>query len=310
MEKETRSRLVRFALILLAVLVFAVGGFVGLGWMVRHQFVTNADYGRWVNRITQNDDLWKWYGRTCAGLLPGDADGDGASDGLELFCGTGPKNSSDQWMMNFVPDGYTDSHLYAYSGERRRLRLRADTAGIGPLPWPEEFRCSVTANESMLLLPGGAREPTAGPILFTASAGFVEVDILPQYYERWRYIRFEYPVTHQGIANLPISTVGWRMPPIPVSFGGGAPKALEAVSGPKIGNDDARRTLTWYAPAPLPDGYAIEVARADGDSEWVVASSTEPPVKDWAFANQVWDRFPGYAGPLKFRVIPVRHTPP
>jgi len=58
MRTDLRSLAIRCALILLGMLVLAVGGFVGLGWMVRRRSATSADYGRWVNRIVDDGRLW------------------------------------------------------------------------------------------------------------------------------------------------------------------------------------------------------------------------------------------------------------
>lgn len=310
MRTELRSLLLRFALIVLGMLVLAVGGFVGLGWMVQQQQATGTDYGRWVNLITHNHRLWEWYARTCAGLLPGDADGDGMSDGLELFLGTDPKNQRDNWPMDFVLDDGFDTGTGVYSGERRRLRLHTNAEGLLPLPWPKGFCCFATADAPILIPAGGMGPPTAGPILLTASGGFIEVDILPQYYAEEVKIDFTHPRTRESIGVFTVGTWGWRMPPIPVSFGGGARGATEAVSSPRDADYTTTRGLTWEPPAPLPDEYVIEFAHPDRGAEWVVDNTRSPPETEWYCSDGDWRHFPGYTGPLKFRVIPVRHTRP
>jgi hypothetical protein len=91
MTSDRRRFVIRLALSVVAMLVFCGGVFFGLGWAVtRRSDATARVFG--ADRFNR---LYTWYLRTADGLDPWDSDGDGFSNGLEMFFGSDPWNPKD-----------------------------------------------------------------------------------------------------------------------------------------------------------------------------------------------------------------------
>ena len=302
MSAPSRPFLLRFTLALLGMMLLMTVVFVGLGWMVVRQFEVMY---RVLGEERENR-LWDWYFGFMVNLMPGDRDGDGVCDGWELFDGTDPKNP-----MSFPAFGalcLSRPTIVAYCGERMSTRWVQGGYSDLNVRWPRGFTAVVSAEEPVLLPKGGAGPPTRGPLVvpvnergelefdFLAESGLPNVQIVFGNAAHNRDMMYSY-------AHFP----GWRKPPIPASIDGGSPVA--AFKGGKDGAI-AEHPVGWVTPLGWSGGYIIEAALAEGNENWLPVGVAEPTETLWRFGNSRWEFFPGYTGPLKFRVVPVIPTPP
>ena len=114
--------LLRFGLALLGMLALVLFVFVGLGWVVSRQ-------PSWLLRVMDDNNrnlLWTWYAQASDGLAPWDSDGDGFSDGLELFMGSDPHNpkNSPPFQTFDVSCTHIDQRA-SFIGEWQHIILRA-----------------------------------------------------------------------------------------------------------------------------------------------------------------------------------------
>lgn len=288
-------------------------GFAGLGWMVARQpKIVERAVGQ--KRIAR---LWSFYLRFLANSMSGDRDGDGVGDGVELWQGTDPQNSMSHYPLEFASSPRLI--VIAFCGEPLAVRWMEGVGGAYTVRWPRGFRVTVSANEAMLRPKNGTGRPTGGALMLSVNErGEVECEILaesmPEYLAS---VMFRSAVTNEFVGSSAVQVAGWRTVPIPVSIEGAKPEAgiREEV---KVGlMPGGGYLLKWDAPTGWMGGYVIEAASEEGVQSWIPLQAMPLPIPGgpvpettYFISREDWRFFPGYTGPLKFRVVPVSATPP
>ena len=305
MSAPPRPFLLRFTLALLGMLLLMAVVFAGLGWMVAR------DYG-WVRDalgVGTADHLRHSYLVFMMNLMPGDMDGDGVCDGAELFLGTDPRNPTS--YPPFIADCVSRPTIIAYCGERISTRWAQITIERGNGRWPRGFRAVVSSDEPVLLPKDGTELPTKGPLIVPVNErGEVEFDILAEHPFWQAHVDFGNAANNTSIGPVPARFPGWRTPPIPASINGGRPVAAIHRDAHTEWFTYKEGALEWVAPADWMGDYVIEAAREEDAGSWLPVRAMKSINSQWNFGSDPWRFFPGYTGPLKFRVVPVSPTPP
>ena len=304
MSAPHRPSLLRFTLALLGMLLLMALGFAGLGWMVAR------DFGR-VSEVIGGKNarhLWHWYFAFMVNSMSGDRDGDGVCDGAELFLHSDPNNPQSDPGVEELCLGHPT--ITSYCGERLTTRW-TQKMNNESVRWPRGFRAIVSANQPVLLPKGGTGPPTKGPLTVAVNErGEVEFDILAERIFSNAYVEFRNAATHRYFGVERAFFPGWRLPPLPASIDGGPAYAAFR----REHNWQKRERAEYDMGQVIRDGwngdYVIEAARELGDGGWQPILAVESKLKDVWFSSGFWDFFPGYTGPLKFRVVPVSATPP
>lgn len=301
MSAPPRPFLRRFTLALLGMLLLMAVVFTGLGWIVARDFRRVCG----VIGVARGFRLSNFYLGIMATLMAGDRDADGVCDGVELLLGTDPRNSMSCPEFNFM--WVSPDPKVAYCGERVAARCLQVTE-LGDVRWPRGFRALVSANEPILLPKDGAGPPTKGPLVVPVNeSGEVKFDIMAESSFGDVRVEFGNAANNQGLKYEVARFPGWRAPPITASINGG-PSVAVPLSLPIF--DDGLRNIQWGAPVGWSSGYVIEAAREAGNGIWQPVHEVRPTETRWKFANDPWNYFDDYTGPLKFRVVPVSPTPP
>ena len=302
MSAPSRPFLLRFTLALLGMLLLMAVVFAGLGWMVARDFsrLSGAIGGERALR------LWHWYFAFTVNLLPGDRDGDGVCDGAELFLNSDPNNPKND--PGFEALCLAHPAITAYCGERLTTRW-AEKMRNESVRWPRGFRAVVSANQPVLLPKGGAGPPTKGPLIVPVNErGEVEFDILAERVFWNVHVDVRSAANHRYLGPVRAFFPGWRLPPLPTSIDAGPAYAAfrREVNWQK--REGAAYDMRWVF-ADWNGDYVLEAAHGVGDGGWQPVLAVESKLKDVWFSSGFWDFFPGYRGPLKFRVVPVSATP-
>ncbi len=259
-------------------------------------------------RSEQIDRLTYAYGHATSVLLSGDRDGDGFTDGFELFYETDSRNPLDHFDFEFYradtgfsvqsdspateQEGlhlYTDLVLLAGTSTRVRGRLIHERPNMHP--FAPGFRVRVT-------------RPGADPILVpVVSDGWVTFDLeLPEAtvtdWKTEQTIIGDNPVTGETIFEITFRSAQSQAP-LPVSIENSTP------SPPDDNPEHRHYQLRWPLVSPPATNVLIEAAPVGPSSVW-------SPV--WIFPRTVTSctmvQMPMGAiqehGPVKFRAVPIR----
>ena len=303
MSAPPRPFFLRFTLALLGMLVLMAVVFVGLGWMV-------ARHNDWMAKAIGKPRVFlmgHWYLGFMADLMPDDQYREGLCDGAVLFLGN-------RWMPSAYPDFEATcvSHpsVIAYCGERVTIRW-AELTDFGYVRWPRGFKAVVTVDAPVLLPKGGSGPPTKGPLVVSLNArGELEFDILADGVFGADYVDFRIAANDESIGRVGTHFPGWRTSPIAVSINGGPPDARFKPVLERDQGVDTPYTARWAALPGWTGDYSIEAAREEGEGSWLPLKVLDSNETQWEFDFAPWFYFPGYTGPLKFRVVPVSPTPP
>lgn len=313
----------RFTFASLGILLLMAVVFVALGWAVGQTLYVARAIGR--ERAAR---LEVWYAHAAEAMIPWDTDGDGIRDGLEIFVGSDARNPRRHPQIGF----YARPTLF-YCGERTPLRC-----GRFGYPeqwlWPRGFAVTITATSTLVdpndrnsavlfsnpgefgvpvLLAKGATGPaTAGPLTVRVPRdGYLEFDILGGQIFDDVSLNFTNVRTGERFSQaILISVVGWRGTPITPHL----VKGSRRLEYPLISNKEEDRfavdTFAWAASQEPVRRYVVEAARDEPGAEWRVIDLMHGQMTKSELGDRRDSDFPGYSGPLKFRIVPTRASPP
>jgi len=324
-----RHFFLRLALAVMGMAFLCAVGFGGLGWMV------------WVHpdllpASLRSPRIVRLYERVASALMPGDEDGDGVCDGLEIFHGYDPRDAtshpqtvlrSEEDQENWLYDARNRIDInYPYPfpigcslfgpGERRRYDLRFsidENDMVGPVP--DGFRVRIA------VAPGWKVASAGGPTLSetvdvpVSRDGHLAVDVQGPETElnapnEEVDIVFSIPRTGEELAAFKMMSV-WLQTERTPAVKSVPPKEIGAEIDPyHPGMMTSRAFRLSWAPVELPaDGVVIEGARDNEKAEWHVIS-IYPARETFTAVAQTFspDLSKPYAGPIKFRVRPIHST--
>ena len=306
-------------------LVFCLLLFLGFGWLVSKQ-------PPWLESLVGRERFYRWYqtyAKTAATFLPGDRDGDGVCDGLELFLGTDPGNPLSCPAMVLAP-GHCGLQISTYSdpkrtwgdeilgyllqaGERREVHDRIVVSGAADVfAFPPGFRLRLTPPPGVSLAAAGGSFVTGPIIVPVASDGSIDFEIeastksangkgslgnLSMVNAATGAILFSTPIrlirAEQDAVVASVEEVH-QDDPLYARSGVGEPEKMRALR------------LQWAAPGGS-HSVLIEVARDVPDAKWYQVCVDSPRATSrFLPQRRVADRLNGYTGPLKFRIVPFR----
>jgi hypothetical protein len=323
-----RRFVLRLTLALLGMALLRLVLYAGLGWAVwSDQIWLRALIGR-----KKFDHLQMGYAKAMAGLLPRDQDGDGVSDGIELFLRTGPQSPLSHppldihWERGgFIAydtaslnrggsmDDFVFYDLLPQTDVPLRLRGRVGIQD-GPFSFPRGFQLRLTPPpHGRLALPGGA--PTEATLLVPIAAdGSFAFDF---------HVRPSAPIDpllHEEITVNNAGT-GERFDGIEVRYlRVGSPRlspvAVEVIPGAV---ENQTRTshgvcrtihLRWPSGNPSAQSLLLEAARDEADAEWFAIHLYPLTTTSCSVSLLLDDSGYPYTGPLKFRVVPIGPVAP
>jgi hypothetical protein len=318
-------RIVCATLVVVILLILAAVGLVWVAWYRQE----------WVETVLSTPDAEKLAMASLSAQLAlpsADSDGDSIPDWLELQSRTDPRAASSHMPLiaSMVADGGV------YSGQRTRVRwgwfLRALKINVR---WPAGFRAIVRADAPILLAPGSAAPPSAGPLPLTASLdGYLDFDVLVSQPGTAVHLFFSHPNPQVVFDEFPtgcrVTTYGWRQPaypPLPVKIEGRVriyafqappdptppepPDGVTYAPSPEPSAPPLEPHLIWQ-PLPVPGlRYIVEASRADRPDDWIaVDEAMESPLGVTPIYGSYERSFPRYQGPLRYRIVPTTPTPP
>lgn len=247
-----RRFLFRFGLALLGMLALCLFIFVGLGWVVSRQSWLLAK----VMSPKSQDRLWSWYAHASDGLAPWDSDGDGFSDGLELFYGTDSRNPHNSPPFH-VSNIYIDQRA-SFIGEWQHFILRAETGVPGFSVVPGTL-LEISSPPSIMHFRRHAGDPAVATLPIRIGAdGILEFDFtFAAAIDLAARISAPVVVTNPRNGNAYPAVwgaviAGWRGPAIPATF-------CDKAGNPIIPRRDAKRYSypdDIFVKPPLDDGQA------------------------------------------------------
>ena len=293
------SRMLRVAMV--AVLLAGLG-FVALGWLVTRKHELCFRVLGW--RMTQG--LSARYLAWALRVLPEDVDRDGVPDGAELFWGSSPRDAHDHPGLDAaLTDRYYE---ILFAGERKSLRWRVNSLSE-TVPVARGFRLRFSADEPVLLRPGSKGEPIAGPITVTVDEwGAFAMDVQADAPDREQRLQMVNAVTGEMVREMCITVVGYPLKSI-------RPRLLPPVTAttpPELRHElvPDHPVLRWQHPGVPLDGYVAEAARDEPGAEWKAFRWCGPEALECRAAHTAASLFGQPDGPLKWRVVPFRNTPP
>jgi len=293
-----------------AALVVTAAVYTALGLTIRSYGQDPPDW--LIARITsERYERWRdSYALVCDALFPGDHDADGASDGLEWFEQTDPRDpesmpgSSNRWL-SAAPATIDRNARYDFDeyqrsqaednflvNQRRRIvgKLRFNDSTVG---FPRGFQLRFEVCEGWLASPPGGTLSSKPFLLPVARDGTIAFDIEPaenapvRVAPLWSYSE----VQRLSSSGLAATLGGWavwpRQPSItPTSIEKLLPGQVSAVDGKPAplhlaGEKSPVYRLRWTAPGPAaaPGSAAMDAESLAKAAEAVMveaAASTEP----------------------------------
>lgn len=204
MSAPPRPFLRRFTLALLGMLLVMVLGFAGLGWMV---WSRNGLLDRFLSEKTQNR-LFRTYAHTAAWLMPLDADGDGFSDGIELFFGSDPHSEAllpplEIEMLNERPGS-------VFCGEWVHTRWAVRYEGE-QFPLPRGFQGNVEGEIWGVSLRKSPGDPAVGELVVAPNKnGEVEFDFQATRSNSEAQVLLRSAKIDRVVSLYSFYTLGWR----------------------------------------------------------------------------------------------------
>lgn len=306
---------------------------IGLGWAVRSQEVWLR---RWIS-AAKYARLYQAYAHAAAGLLPGDADGDGFSDALEWFERTDPNQAKDhpkivfEWngtapvaeydtLMAFHPDTSDDhrSHPeFSYLVNQRRRVTGTVTFGAHRVPFSRGFPWRIVAFPGWWsAAPGG---PLSGQDLIVpvVDGGAIVFDVQPS--ERAEYTRdwaAYYQIHFVSTGNLAGDFVVlplWPLPSLTPTVEELQPGQRSTVDGTLSVKNEARQSMPVYRlrwPRP-PDagGSTIIEAAEPGTGAWVPVCHRQQGILTCDLLMAPADGKPARETRPDFRITPCQAMP-
>lgn len=216
---SARHPLLRIGLATLGMLLLCLLLFVGLGWMA----ALHRDWLEKVIAYRRIIRIYNWYAHIADHLAPQDSDGDGCSDGLELYTGMNPRNPlSTAWLD---AEWLQPPLRSQFVGEWQHFVMRASV-------FDKEFSfvpgtlLEIRSAKPAVRLRHYASDPEATTLVIrTGTNGIFEFDLMFEapleadaktQGSNW----FSVQNPRSGKRNLPWATrlVGWRGPTIPATF--------------------------------------------------------------------------------------------
>jgi hypothetical protein len=299
--------------------------FFGIGWALSTQ-------QSWLEHLVGRERFDRWYqtyAKTAATLLPGDRDGDGVCDGLELFLGTDPGKASSCPTMSLVP-GHCGFQITAQSdpkrpwgdeilgyllqaGEQREVHDRIVIGGAADVfAFPPSFRLRLTPPPGVSLATADGpfvRGPLIVPVAADGSIDF-EIEASTESGNGKGFLR------NLSMANVATGAILFSTPIRLIRAEENAVVAMAkevhpdnpsyAQSGVSEPEKIRVLRLQWTAPRNS-HSVLIEVARDIPEAKWCQVCIDSPHATSRLLPQRrVADQFNDYPGPLKFRIVPFR----
>ena len=307
--------------------------YVGFGWLVSRK-------QPWLERLAGRERFYRWYqsyAKTAATLLPGDRDGDGVCDGLELFLGTDPGNASSCPRMYLILDhgGFEifpraemkelplPNELVSFDGsllrpgERREVHSQIIIGGaVDVATFPSSFRLRLTPPAGIALATVGGPFVTGPLVVPVARDGSIDFEIQASTESRSGK---RYP----GNISMANAATGTILFSTPIQIGG-TEGALAATvdevrkENPLYAQFSFREPekmrflrLQWTTISPGTPWILVEAARDTPDAKWYPIYLCSGRQTSCLLAQRrVANRFNDYTGPLRFRIVPFPLSAP
>ncbi len=323
-----RSFLLRFSLALVGMLLLCGTAYIGFGWVAwRH--------GEWLRPFFKDqtpENIRYYYQGVAIALFPGDMDGDGAMDGLEILWGTKLRvpESHDITIQRLDHPEFDAFDLRSHSTSfqsgtnapyefflpriNQRLRVRGEVKFDGYRePLPRGFQVRVTARPHWLLaLPGGKLQDSAliVPVTHEGRSGIVDFEIQPTEgafasTESPTEISIDNPVTGMHLSNVEAKCL-WPQPnlvltteDVPLNH---APVYVRDEGNPRV------YRLQWPSAPLSAEAILVEAALDEDGAEWFPLSFYSVTDTVCFVVQHLWHSESPALG-LKFRATPVRYSP-
>lgn len=217
-----------------------------------------------------------------------------------------------------------DGSRWIYIGETTHQRWGRMVEGKIK-PWPPDLHLNVYASASMLLAstatPG--RLPAREIGVTTTSDGYFEFEIRLDEKNDFLSVAFIDPIKRELIgdrARPRIYNAGWRLPALPTKVEMRTPEIrpfeeFQSGKGRERFGPPAPRPAEWHivwTPLPPPIAvYMLEIERPDRPGKWVTVGEAEYQRPGIAPVEPAYPTiFPGYRGPLNYRITPVNRMRP
>ena len=215
-----RRFLYRFTLAVLGMVMFCLFAFAGLGWVVRGHW-------NWLEKVMDGETenrLWEWYGNAAARLASWDSDGDGYSDGLELWLKTDPRKVTSRPSVNpRLACRYTWGTPFCGEWSHRWYMPHIDQFRFGWVPGKQFL---VSGNHPAIVFRKQAGDPESPTLTVAANAkGELQFDVCfkapvigdvsP---DEPAQVLFTDPQNADKFWDVLQNIYGWRGATIPVTF--------------------------------------------------------------------------------------------
>lgn len=326
MSSAQRS-LLRFALALIGLLLSLFVVYAGIGWIVW----AHPDWGlRWLS-VERYNQLNNSYEHAMAAFFSADSDGDGASDGLEMYLRMDPRNPQEhpayacRWPGTTlavdarVIDSFLNRPHYeiemATVSEWHRVTERLEFVNRD-YSFPKGFQVRVRACPHWLLaLPGG--KSTEGNLLVpvgpngTVTFGMIPTEQAASQPGNEPSFKIETFLTHEHVGTV-FAQCLWPVPLPPQE-----PEIDEVLSKDRAADGTLGRfpgfrvyRVRWPSVTTRSEAVLIEAANAESGASWspvALLPSTES-VCDFVDVREY--PMPVVRPWLRFRAVPVRYSGP
>jgi len=274
--------------------------------------------------------LYESYERAMVAAFPGDQDGDGACDGLEMYLGYNPRNAEEHPTLHFTPPvsklaidmRYLDrpgsaplrTH-FLDAGRRHQISGRVELLQR-PYPLAAGFQLRVKAGAYWRLALPGKTLAARDLIVPVARDGTIVFDVQPANQanmgDGWEMeINVGLPATRGDVFGIEACRY-WSMPPLrPV---------VESLAPVERFNDDTNSEvlrfrvyrLRWDAVPASAEEVLVEASMPGGEPRWAAVGTYPQGTTTCDLAEIVYPivhPLPPGAPPLEFRVTPILFRP-